>query len=191
MAKETVLEYNGSMNLSRFVILRARAPLALSLVAIAFIGCIRSKGVLRNNLFQSRETRYHIGEAPEHWKRVSLSGADIAYLHEHDGATLLVNSECRKAEDAPLVALTFHLLIGMTEQNIIDQKTLQLADREALETTVEAKIDGVKRKLQILVLKKDGCVYDIVLSAPPEKFEEDVLAYQALVSGFDIPRAKL
>lgn len=153
-------------------------------------GCVRSNGVLTGTLFRARETSYHIGEVPETWRRVSLRGADLGFVHDNDGSTLLLNSNCKDLEDTPLVALSFHLIIGMTEQNIIEQKKIQLSEREALETTAEAKLDGVKRKLKILVLKKNSCIYDVVYSAPPEKFDENLAAYDSMRKNFSIVDAK-
>lgn len=141
-------------------------------------------------MFRTRYTTYRVGELPKEWRRISLRGADLAYLHEADGTTLLINSKCENAEDAPLNALTFHLLIGMTEQKIIEQKPRASSDREGLETTAEAKLDGVKRKMRMFVLKKDMCIYDVVLSARPGNFDQAVSVYEAVMTGFDVPGKK-
>jgi hypothetical protein len=122
---------------------------------------------------------------------VNLRGADLAFLYDHDGSTLLVNSKCDNAEDAPLAALTFHLLIGMTEQKIIEQKAILSSEREGLQTIAEAKLDGVKRKLKIFVLKKDYCIYDIVFASRPERFDEMSVAFDAMFKGFNVPGAKI
>jgi hypothetical protein len=151
--------------------------------------CIRSKGVLSGNEFRTGETEYTVGDIPSSWRRVSLKGADLAYIHKEDGSTLLINSNCKKVEDAPLLALTYHLLIGMTDQKVLEQKTLPISDREGLETTAEVKVDGVLRKLRIFVLKKDECVYDVVVSAAPDKFEEALAAYDATLKGFNVAKA--
>lgn len=150
-------------------------------------GCLRSKGVLQDSVFRTRDTQYKIGELPTSWKRMSLRYADLAFANKADGSTLLINSSCDKAEDTPAIALTWHLFIGMTEQKIIEQKPFAVSAREGLETTAEAKIDGIKRKFRMLVLKKNGCVYDIVLSTPPSRFEENLPVYEAALKGFDVP----
>jgi hypothetical protein len=161
------------------------------LVLCTGTGCVRSNGTLSNQTFKKTNATYTIGEVPEGWRRVSLRGADIAYMYDKDGSTLLINSQCEDAEDAPLVALTFHLIIGMTEQNIIEQKAVASSDREGLVTTAEAKLDGVKRKFQMFVLKKDLCIFDIVLAARPSKFDERLPAFESVLKGFNVPGAKL
>jgi len=122
---------------------------------------------------------------------VRVSGADLAYMHDRDGSTLLVNADCESIQDAPLAALTFHLLIGMTEQKVIEQKSVPNSGREGLLTIAEANIDGVKRKFKIFVLKKDYCIYDIVFASPPKLFEENSAAFDSMLKGFNVPGAKL
>lgn len=115
----------------------------------------------------------------------------MGYVFEADGSTLLINSKCEEVLDTPLIALTYHLLIGMTEQKILEQKPVASSQREGLQTTAEAKLDGVKRKFQIFVLNKDLCIYDIVLSTPPSKFEARLGAYESVLKGFNVPGMKL
>ena len=42
------------------------------------------------------------------------------------------------------------------------------------------------RKLRILVLKKDGCVYDVVVSAHPEKWETAVAGFERVIDRFEV-----
>jgi hypothetical protein len=178
VARTAILDYNAWM---KYICILALLAVTMS------SGCLRSNGVLADYTFRTRYTEYKVGEIPQDWHRVSLRGADLAYLHDKDGSTLLINSKCDHAEDAPLVALTFHLLIGMTETNVIEQKTRANSEREGLETTVEAKLDGVKRKMRIFVLKKDTCIFDVVMSAPPSKFDEGLVVYDSAMRGFHVP----
>ncbi len=147
--------------------------------------CVTPTGILQDQNFKKRDTQYHIGKPGDNWRRLYLKGADLAWINDRNNSTILVNSQCKEAKDVPLVALTAHLLIGMTEQNIESQTALPWSQREALETVVTAKIDGVPRKLNIFVLKKDNCVYDIVFAAPPQFFDAEIIAYQAIRDQFD------
>jgi hypothetical protein len=97
-----------------------------------------------------------------------------------------VNSHCEGVKDAPLEALTGDLMMGMTEKEILSQNRLPWSRREALETIATAKLDGVPRKLGLFVLKKDNCVYDIVLDASPHTFDSAWKAYTRVRDGFDV-----
>ena len=170
--------------------------LFLLVVVVVLLGalgtsCVRSNGTLSNNTFRKSHATYTLGKVPEGWHRVSLRGADIAYMYGKDGSTLLINSKCEELEDTPLLALTFHLVLGMTEVSMIESKSVPNSQREGLISTVEAKLDGVKRKLRMFVLKKDLCIYDIVLATRPDKFDEHVDAFDSVLKGFNVPGVKL
>ena len=94
-------------------------------------------------------------------------------------------------EDVPLPALTKHLLFGFTERQVQSQERIPLDGREALVTHAMAKLDGVPRELVLVVLKKNGCVYDFALAAPHETFERARHDYEALVAGFRTEYAAL
>jgi len=71
-------------------------------------------------------------------------------------------------DDTPLASLTAHLIMGTTERDFLDEKTVPFDGREARHTVLRAKLDGVPRIYDIYVAKKDGCVYDFVYIAPPQ-----------------------
>jgi hypothetical protein len=45
-------------------------------------------------------------------------------------------------------------------------------------------------ELELLVLKKDGCVYDFSYIAPPALFERHAADFDRLVAGFHTGRAR-
>ncbi len=150
-----------------------------------------AKGTLKNGEFVGKNVQYHIGAPGPGWQKISIKGADLAWLQKETGSIILINSSCKSSDEAPLEALTAHLLIGMTEQEVIEQKHIPLSDREALESLITVKVDGVPQKMKILVLKKDYCVYDIVFSSPPEAFDALLPAYTSVLDQFSVAGKKL
>jgi hypothetical protein len=148
-------------------------------------GCWWTSGRLVDNRYQDSHVSYAIGAPGAGWVPLHLERADVAWHHPELGAGLLVNSSCEGVEDSPLAGLTNELLIGTTEREILEQTLLPWSKREALESTVVGKLDGVLRKRLLFVLKKDGCVYDIVYDAPPATFDAGLAAYRRVRDGFD------
>jgi len=148
--------------------------------------CWGTSGRLVDNRFEDDKVSYTVGQPGEGWRPLQLERADVAWHHPGLGAGLLVNSACEGVQDSPLIGLTNELLIGTTEREILDQQVLPWSRREALESIVVGKLDGVPRKRAIFVLKKDGCVYDIVYDAPPTTFDEGLAAYRRVRDGFDV-----
>lgn len=141
---------------------------------------------LRDGVYQDDRVHYRVREPGQGWRQVKVETANAAWLHDELGASLLVNSHCEGVQDAPLEALANHLLIGWTEREVLNQRKLEVSRREALEQEVSARLDGVPRRLMLLVLKKDGCVYDVVLSARPESFPRAKAGYEQVVGSLDI-----
>ncbi|PTL84776.1 hypothetical protein DAT35_06860 [Vitiosangium sp. GDMCC 1.1324] len=132
--------------------------------------------------------RYRVGALPPVWERVKLSNNDLAWYTEDTGHALSVNATCQERKDAPLDVLTRHLLIGFTERQEVAHQTVVLDEREALRSHYQAKLDGVPVELLLLVMKKDGCVYDFTYVAPLGRFEDRVADFESLVGGFHSER---
>ena len=87
----------------------------------------------------------------------------LAFRDDAQSATIGVNGRCGKdGDDVPLQALTHHLFLHFTDREVISQKTLTLDGRDAMRTEMLAELDGVPKRFTIYVLKKDGCVYDML-----------------------------
>ena len=109
---------------------------------------------------------------------------DLAWAHDGHAAIIQANASCNPSLDIPLAALTNHLLIGFTERELAEQELVPMDGREALRTHMRAKLDGVPRELLLVVLKKDGCVYDFALVAPPTGFQSARSSYDAMLQSF-------
>ena len=59
--------------------------------------------------------------------------------------------------------------------------------REALETEVEGKLDGVMTRIRALVFKKNGCTYTISHIGVPRTFEEDRGRFTEFLGNFQAP----
>ncbi|MFZ9887233.1 MAG: hypothetical protein ACO3JL_07005 [Myxococcota bacterium] len=160
------------------------APLLLCWALSPALGCGRTS--LDRGVFRNDQVHYRITEPATPWRQVRVQTADATWLHDDLSASLLVNSHCEGVQDAPLSSLANELLIGFTERVVLQETRFELSRREALERELTARLDGVPRQLKVLVIKKDGCVYDVVLSSPPEHFAAATAGYEALRAGFEI-----
>lgn len=160
-------------------------PLLSSSLALALAGCA-SSGTYRNGVFEGSHVVYRVEAPAGGWRLVSFSGNDLAWGGP-DGEVIAVNSECEDHGDPSLAVLTNHLLIGFEDRVIRERESLQISGRGALRTRVAATLDGVPVEMELTVLKKDGCVYDLVYLAPPHRFEEHLSTYRRVVASFDAP----
>jgi hypothetical protein len=127
---------------------------------------------------------YQVGVPGAPWRALEVKDNDRAYAIEGTGQLLQANATCEGHDDPPLDVLTRHLLMGFTERQLRTQRRVSLDGREALRSRYGARLDGVPVELDLLVLKKDGCVYDFSYVSPPPLFESRVQDFEQLVAGF-------
>ena len=81
-------------------------------------------------------------------------------------------------------ALTRQLLIGYTDRDVESQEKVALDEREALRTRVTARLDGVPMTLELYVMKRNGCIFDLSYAAPPDAFARGLPDFRRFVDGF-------
>lgn len=159
--------------------------IAALLTLTVLAGCGGSSSYVDGNY--NGDATFHVDAPPAPFRRVSVEDAnDLAFVTD-DGVVIQVNGSCDPALDIPLVALTNHLLIGFTEREYVGEPELRpLGGREALHTRVRAKLDGVARDLYFVVTKKNECVYDLSLIAPPgAAFERALPVFERMLASFE------
>jgi hypothetical protein len=152
-------------------------------ITLIVAGC-GSKDAFDGRVYHAGRASFRAGPVPNNWQRENVPNTMLAF-RDRDGGMVNVYGRCgQDGEDVPLAALTNHLLIGFTEREVKSQTVIPLDGREAMHTIIHAKLDGVPMALSIYVMKKDGCVYDLVWVAPPDRFDGGLESFDAFVAGF-------
>ncbi len=126
---------------------------------------------LDGNTYHGDGYSFRLPAAPSTWELIDVSDAALAYRDVESAGTILVNGRCDKdGDDVPLSSLTQHLFMRFTERDVTREETVPFDGREALHTVMTAKLDGVPKTFSAWVLKKDGCVFDLVYVADPGRF---------------------
>jgi hypothetical protein len=140
---------------------------------------------LKGSVYRGDGLAFRLGEAPPTWTRIAVTNTRLAFRDEEAESTVLVNGRCgRDGDDVPLLALTQHLFMSFTERETLEQTIVPFDGREAMHTVMRAKLDGVPKVFDAYVLKKDGCVYDLVGIWALGKFEPHRAAFESFASGF-------
>lgn len=126
------------------------------------------------------------GTLPETWKKNDVKGLAVAYYHAGYGATAGVAPLCEGISDQTLESLAQQELVGLEQRETLEEKRVTVDGREAVEWVVKGSVDGVEMRVNLVVFRKDGCVYDVNLVSRPETFERARAEFQVFVSGFKI-----
>ncbi|MSP26735.1 MAG: hypothetical protein EXR75_16655 [Myxococcales bacterium] len=127
---------------------------------------------------------FKVAKVPVGWQRLDDDRSALSFSDLANRGAVLINGRCGRDEDVPLKALTQHLFIAFTERNIETEELVPFDQREALHTTLSAKLDGVPLRYDVWVLKRNGCVFDLLYFAPPERFQAGVPGFAEFVRGF-------
>jgi hypothetical protein len=135
------------------------------------------------NVVKKRHAQFGIASLPKTWQLKRFRNADLFFEHVNKNAAIFLNSQCERFSDSPLEALTAQMLVGMGKYKIISQKRLSISGREALISEVNVKLDGINQYVKIMVLRKNKCVFDAVLSTK-HYFRDLVDDFDGMLSSF-------
>jgi hypothetical protein len=163
----------------------ARAWLVFAVVAA---GCAHEPrgrwDPLRHELCAGRLC-YQLGALAPTWRVVRQQGTQIGFFSDAIGGVIQSNATCRDdAEAVPLSSLTKHLLIGYTDRRLRQEALVPLDGREALHSVLDARLDGVPIVLDLYVLKRNGCIFDLSLASPPGAYALAQADFSRFVAGF-------
>jgi hypothetical protein len=129
--------------------------------------------------------RYRVGKLGSGFVPVSVSDNDLAW-HNRGLGTIAINSTCTEYDDVPSVALLNQLLFGTMQRVYRVDETVTLDGRGARHVIVDMQLDGVPLSLDVYLLKKDGCVYDLSYSAARAASEQGRPLFEAFVRSFAV-----
>lgn len=169
----------------------SRVHLGVALLTTLAAGC--GGWVGHGDTYYSRrgdptDATYRFGQPGPGWAPLDQKGVQVAWYDESAEAAILLDSQCDEHGDSTLEQFTDHLRIDFREWEIVSQEQITLIDRAAVHTVVIASIDGViKTQLELYVVKKNGCLFDLEYIAPPRNFEQGRAAFARVVGGFSYP----
>jgi hypothetical protein len=150
---------------------------------IAGAGC--GTAPFRGGVYRGDGFAFQAPPPPATWEQIDVTHAAVAYRDAANEATIAVNGRCGvDGEDVPLSSLTRHLFIQFTDREVVSEEVVPFDEREAMHTVLLAKLDGVPKKFDVWVMKKDGCVYDFFYIAPPARFEAGLPEFRRFLKGF-------
>lgn len=135
-----------------------------------------------------KETTYRFGDPGPGWQPVrNLKDVQVAWTNRELGGAIEIHAQCDDQGDSSLDQYTDHLRIDWTRWEVESQEQARLLDRAALHTVVTAELDGIERRNELWVVKKNGCLFDLRYSASPARFEPGRAAFDQVVDGLRFP----
>ena len=163
-------------------------PLLVIFCLTACFGGVKKTGKVvgyKEGRVLTKQGFYSVGSLSPEWERMKVGKAVVAFYNPQLKSTISTDSFCDQAyNDSSLKNLTTHLFPGLQDTDVVDQEPFMLGGRGALQTLIKAKLDGVPVMVNIVVVKKDWCLFDFFLVSEKDYYARAAEDFQAFYQGF-------
>jgi hypothetical protein len=131
---------------------------------------------------------YSFGSPGSGWVALDQKGAQVVWTHADVPAVIHLDSQCQQHGDSSIEQFTDHLRIDFRTWKQLSQVVVAMAGRDAVRTVIVGELDGQQEmQLDLIVFKKDGCLFDLQLLTPPRSVEVVRADFERVVAGFRFP----
>jgi hypothetical protein len=135
-----------------------------------------------------KEATYSFGLPGDQWRPVrKVEDVQVAWIDPGRGGVIDVHAQCDDQGDSSLQQYTDHLRMDMTDWKIVEQHDERMVSRASMRTIVDARLDGMPMRHEFVVVKKNGCLFDLRYSAPLRSFAAGQPDFHRVLAGFRFP----
>ena len=149
-----------------------------------FIGCVSV------NLPAGRTERAKVAFRPPAppFEKAKLEGsADEMWRNPKTGNNISYFTQCGDKSDPELTSIRNELALGLSEYQVLQSDRVPYNGREALRSLISGKVDGIESMMDVIILKKNGCIYGITFVGLSQKLKVDQPAFEKFVREFQAP----
>ncbi len=159
--------------------------LNLGLALAALVTSCVSIGFRPPTPIKSESVKFSAPPAP--FKKTQSPHVDSAWQDTASGGTISFLSDCQNPTDPSLQ----NILKGVTSQlesvAFNFSNTIEYNSREALHSSLDGKVDGVPTRLELVVFKKNSCIYILTYAAAAPAFGLHQRLFANFVKEFKAP----
>lgn len=164
------------MNTSRRIII------LFALYAL-FVSCVSID--LNKKEVKSQGVVYTAPSAP--FRELGESKADKTWTHTSNGNSISFLSGCDDPADPSNERLQKEILTGIQDVKVEESNTISFNNREALQTKLFGKVDGVQIFIHILTFKKNNCNYTLSYTGRDKTYAQNQKDFVAFMGSFKAP----
>jgi hypothetical protein len=124
---------------------------------------------------------------PPGWEAIPSTAADVALRQPARQAGLMAHGTCGGRESRrPLPVLARHLRFGLRDVEALEQARVEIAGLPGIRSRFTARLDGVPVAVGAVTLEARGCVYDLVVVAPPAELGAVANDFERFAASFQL-----
>jgi hypothetical protein len=135
-------------------------------------------------LYRDPRDRFTIQRPPAPWQSFSVEGAALAFRAPELAAAIGLRVECGSPEPGPLPAVARHLFFGLSQVEIKTREPMTLSGAGGMRTRLRARLDDRPVEVESVTMRRQGCLYDFMYAAPPDRFERGRTDFDAFVQSW-------
>ena len=112
------------------------------------------------------------------------STADAVWRNPKNGNNISYFSQCDDKADPELESIRNELALGLHDYHVLSSNRFPYNGREALRSVIKGKVDGVETQMDVVVFKRNNCIYTLSLVGLAAKAQEDGKIFSQFVEGF-------
>lgn len=137
-------------------------------VCVLLAGCATQRTV--NGFYLNEVKGFRVQVPWTGWEVAESPGVDLTLRDTRSQAHMAVSASCPAGETGPLPSLVRHLFFGLRQVKRLREGCILLDGVRGLETVVTGRWEGTPVQVRSVVVRRQGCLYDLLLVAPPEIF---------------------
>ena len=139
-------------------------------------------GPIGEGAYRDPRDRFTIQRPPTQWQPLSVDGAALAFRSPELAGVIGLRVECSSPEPGPLPAVARHLFFGLSQVEIETREPLVLAGASGMRTRLRARLDDRPVEVDGVTVRLQGCLYDFMYVAPPDRFERGRADFDAFLT---------
>lgn len=150
-------------------------------LSVLLIACATQGPLTDPHVNQRKGFRVQVPRAG--WEFADSDGADLTLRDTRSSATMAVSASC-PGETGPLPSLVRHLFFGLRDVRQLRHGSITLDGAAGVDTMVTGRLDGVPVQVRSVVIRRNGCLYDLLFLAHPDTFGSQSETFDAFLRGW-------
>ncbi len=121
------------------------------------------------------------------FSKESRQDVDAAWKNNANGNVISYLSDCKDPSDPSLDSILQGVLSGVSELQPVSRQTITHQAREARRVVVSGKVDGVPTMMDLMVFKRNQCIYILSYLGVQSSFAADQSQFNTFIEGFRAP----
>ncbi len=112
---------------------------------------------------------------------------DRSWQNSKNGNIISYLSDCENPTDPSLENIFKGITSEIDQPQVIQSNPVEFNQRQALHAIVDGNVDGMATRFELMLFKKNNCLYVLTYAAAAAAFAENQRDFAQFVKGFKVP----